>query len=105
MMVCVFLMMVLIATSCKARYVNADSEEAEALDKRRAMFDAFFKRGFEKRQNCLANGVYCNPSNNQCCSGYCGDRVRRDRRRVFTPVYVVPTIITHRGVYYCSNGK
>jgi hypothetical protein len=50
MMVCVVLMMVFIATSCKARYVDADLEEAEPIDKRRAMFNALFKRGSEKRQ-------------------------------------------------------
>ncbi len=50
MMVCALVMMVLIATSCKARYVDDDSEEAEALDKRRAMFDKVFKRVFAKRR-------------------------------------------------------
>jgi hypothetical protein len=53
MMVCVVLMMVLIATSCKARHVNDDSEKAEALDKRRAVFDAFLMRGSAKRQKKL----------------------------------------------------
>jgi hypothetical protein len=50
MMVCVLLMMVLIATLCNARYVDDDSDEAKALDKRRATFDKVFKRGFAKRQ-------------------------------------------------------
>jgi formiminotetrahydrofolate cyclodeaminase len=55
MMVCALAMMVLISTSCKARYVDDDSEEAKALDKRRAMYDAFFKRGFAKRQEKLVH--------------------------------------------------
>ncbi len=50
MMVCVLVMMVLIATSCKAQHVDDDSEEAKALDKRRAMSDKVFKREFAKRQ-------------------------------------------------------
>ncbi len=50
MIVCVLVMMVLISTLCQARYVNDDLEEAKALDKRRAMFDKVFKRGFAKRQ-------------------------------------------------------
>jgi hypothetical protein len=50
MMVCVLLMMVLIATSCKARYVDDDSEEAKDLDTRQAMFERVFKGRFSKRQ-------------------------------------------------------
>ncbi len=50
MIVCALVMMVLIATSCKARDVDDDSEVARDLDTRQAMFDNMFKRGFEKRQ-------------------------------------------------------
>ncbi len=52
-MVFVLVTMVLISTSCNARYVDDDLEEAKALDKRRAMYDAFFKQGFAKRQEKL----------------------------------------------------
>ncbi len=50
MMVYALVIMALIATSCRARYVNDDLEEAKALGKRRAMFDKVFQRGFAKRQ-------------------------------------------------------
>ncbi len=53
MMVCILVMMVFIATLCNARHVDDDLEEARTLDKRRAVFDAFFKRGFAKRQEKL----------------------------------------------------
>ncbi len=53
MMVCILVMMVFIATLCNARHVDDDLEEARALDKRRAVFDAFFNRGFAKRQEKL----------------------------------------------------
>jgi hypothetical protein len=50
MMLCALVMMVLITTSCKARDVDDDLEEAKDLDTRQAMYDALFKRGFGKRQ-------------------------------------------------------
>jgi hypothetical protein len=53
MMVCALVMMALIATSCKARNVNDDLEEAKALGKRRTMFDKVLQRGFAKRQKKL----------------------------------------------------
>ncbi len=53
MMLCLLVLMVLMAVSCKARYIDDDLEEAKALDKRRAMVDKVFKRGFGKRQKKL----------------------------------------------------
>ncbi len=52
---CVLLLLILVGTLCNARYNDDNSEEVEALDTRRAVFDALLQRSFQKRTvySCL----------------------------------------------------